>query len=206
MYLRLDHQVGELWSRTGGLPNPQEAADIWKGIWYEEAHHSTAIEGNTLVLKQVEALLREGRAIGNKELREYMEVQGYAQASEWVYGQGIYQHGDWNVENTITLTELRQIHRHALDLVWEVAPHPEATPAESPGSFREHDIQPFPGGMTPPTWPLVPALLDAWVTCGTISNRATRTSRTDSLRSIARSSRSIHSSTGTDAPAGWSST
>jgi fido (protein-threonine AMPylation protein) len=163
VYLRLDHQVSELWSRLGGLPSPQEAADIWKGIWYEEAHHSTAIEGNTLVLKQVEALLREGRAIGNKELREYMEVQGYAQASEWVYGQGIYQHGDWNIEHTITLTEVRQIHRHALDLVWEVAPHPEATPAEAPGNFREHDIQPFPGGMTPPSWPLVAAQIDAWV-------------------------------------------
>ena len=34
---------------------------------------------------------------------------------------------------------------------------------ESPGNFREHDIQPFPGGMTPPSWPLVPALLDEWV-------------------------------------------
>ena len=55
--------------RLGGLPSPAEAeaAGIWRGIWYEEAHHSTAIEGNTLVLKQVERLLDEGRAVGNKE-------------------------------------------------------------------------------------------------------------------------------------------
>lgn len=163
VYQRLDHQVQELWQRMGGLPNPAEARDIWRDIWFEEAHHSTAIEGNTLVLKQVEALLSEGRAIGNKELSEYMEVRGYAQASEWVYGQGIYQDGDWNIEQRVTLTELRQVHKAAMDPVWDVAPHPDATPAEAPGGFREHDIHPFPGGMTPPTWPLVAALVDEWI-------------------------------------------
>ncbi|MGI9000654.1 MAG: hypothetical protein ACR2GH_03205 [Pseudonocardia sp.] len=56
VYQRLDVQIAELRQRLGGLPNPQEAADIWRGIWFEEAHHSTAIEGNTLVLRQVEQL------------------------------------------------------------------------------------------------------------------------------------------------------
>jgi hypothetical protein len=28
---------------------PAEAKEIWKDIWHEEAHHSTAMEGNTLV-------------------------------------------------------------------------------------------------------------------------------------------------------------
>ena len=82
VYTRLDTQIAELWQRMGGLPNPLEAADIWKGIWYEEAHHSTALEGNTLVLKQVEVLLAEGRAVGDKQLKEYMEVRGYADAAE----------------------------------------------------------------------------------------------------------------------------
>lgn len=75
LYSRLDTQIAELWLRMGGLPSPIEASDIWRGIWrgiwFEEAHHSTAIEGNTLVLKQVEVLFEQGRAIGNKELREY---------------------------------------------------------------------------------------------------------------------------------------
>jgi Fic family protein len=31
------------------------------------AHHSTAIEGNTLILKEVERLLRDGKAVGSKE-------------------------------------------------------------------------------------------------------------------------------------------
>ena len=47
--------------------------------------------------------------------------------------------------------------------VWDVAPLPDATDREGPGSFREHDIHPFPGGMTPPSWPLVPAQIQQWV-------------------------------------------
>ena len=56
VYQRFDRHIAELWQRLGGLPNPLEALDIWRGIWFEEAHHSTALEGNTLVLKEVEAL------------------------------------------------------------------------------------------------------------------------------------------------------
>lgn len=50
-----------------------------------------------------------------------------------------------------------------MDLVWDVAPHPQATAHERPGSFREHDIEPFPGGMQPPPWPEVLALVEAWL-------------------------------------------
>ena len=112
----------------------------------EEAHHSTAIEGNTLVLKQVEILLEEGRSVGNKELREYLEVRGYADAANWVYGQGILP-GDWQAGDLLSLAELRQVHTLAMTPVWDVAPHPRATPRERPGAFREHDIEPFPEGM-----------------------------------------------------------
>ena len=162
VYERLAVQIGELRDRLGGLPSPVEAQGIWRGIWLEEAHHSTAIEGNTLVLQQVRQLLDEGRAVGNKELREYMEVQGYANAADWVYTQGI-EPGAWTAAEPITLTDLRHIHKLALDLVWDVAPHPQATPHEKPGSFREHDIEPFPAGMQPPAWADVPRLTADWV-------------------------------------------
>jgi hypothetical protein len=79
--------------RLGGLPTPTEAEDIWGGIWSQEAHNSTAIEGDTLVLFEVELLLPGRRA------------------------------------------------------------------TEGPGSFRRHGIRPFPGGMTPPDWPDVPAVM-----------------------------------------------
>ena len=45
--------------------------------------------------------------------------------------------------------------------VWDVAPHPDATEREGPGAFREHDIRPFPGGMTPVSWPLIASEMTA---------------------------------------------
>lgn len=162
VYERLEMQIEELWHRMGGLPSPVEAADIWRNIWFQEAHHSTAIEGNTLVLKQVEVLLSEGRAVGDKQLKEYMEVRGYADAARWVYGQAI-EPGDWTDGKHLSLTEVRRIHEMAMTPVWDVEPDPTATPAESPGSFREHDIQPFPGGMTPPPSVEVAAEMSDWL-------------------------------------------
>jgi Fic family protein len=154
--------VQDLKERLGGLPTPAQAERIWHGIWLEETHNSTAIEGNTLVLKQVGQLLDEGRAVGNRELREYMEVQGYANAADWVYRHAL-QPGDWSTGEPIALTELRHVHRTAMGPAWDVAPHPSASDREAPGSFREHDIRPFPGGMRPPIWPEVPALLSTWI-------------------------------------------
>ena len=162
MYARLGTQIGELRDRLGGLPSPVEADGIWHGIWLEEAHHSTAIEGNTLVLKQVEALLADGRAVGNKELSEYLEVRGYANAADWVYGHAIAP-DEWAGHGLITLTELRHVHQLTMTPVWDVAPHPQATAREGPGSFREHDIQPFPEGMTPPSFPEIASALNSWM-------------------------------------------
>ncbi len=162
VYDRLDKALAELNQRYGGLPTPKEAQAIWEDIWHQEAHHSTALEGNTLVLRQVQALLDEGRAVGAKPLKEYNEVKGYADAAQWVYGQAL-EPGDWHDGRLLTIAEVRQIHHTAMTPVWDVAPHPDATDRERPGSFREHDIRPFPGGMTPPSWPLVAAQVQRWV-------------------------------------------
>jgi hypothetical protein len=204
VYERLRVQIGELRERLGGLPSPIEAEGIWRGIWLEEAHHSTAIEGNTLVLKQVELLLAEGRAVGNKELSEYLEVRGYATAADWVYGHGI-QPGEWSERELASLAEVRHAHSLAMTPVWDVVPHPQATDREGPGSFREHDIEPFPSGMQPlrgPRWLL---------SCG-IGSRASkdsglstnRRSRSRSPLSTPASSRSTHSWTATAAQGGSS--
>lgn len=162
VYQRLKEAISELRESMGGLPSPTEAEGIWTAIWHQEAHHSTALEGNTLVLSQVEALLAEGRAVGNKELREYMEVRGYAAAAQWVYSQAL-DPGDWTTGDLLNLTEVRRAHQLALGPVWEVAPHPNATEAEVPGSFREHDIEPFPSGMVPPSWVEVLAHITDWL-------------------------------------------
>lgn len=162
IYQRLDEAIAELRDRLGGLPDSVEAEDIWAAIWHQEAHNSTAIEGNTLVLRQVEALLTEGRAVGDKELKEYMEVKGYADAARWVYGHAL-EPGPWSDGSPLTLTEVRHVHQMAMGPVWDVAPHPNATEKEGPGSFREHNIGPFRSGMTPPSWPEVPAAMRDWI-------------------------------------------
>ena len=191
MYERLRVQITELRERLGGLPSPVEAEGIWRGIWLEEAHHSTAIEGNTLVQKQVELLLREGRAVGNKELSEYLEVRGYASAADWVYSHGI-EPGSWSGPELLTLAELRHVHGLAMTPVWDVAPHPRATDREKPGSFREHDIEPFPGGMQPPAWPDVPALVGDWIADVQRLGEADEASATETLAELHARFERIH--------------
>jgi hypothetical protein len=55
------------------------------------------------------------------------------------------------------------VHHTAMSLVWAVDPHPHATDAESPGNFRRHEIAEFPGGMKPPSWIHVDALMNDWL-------------------------------------------
>ena len=69
LYRLADEGLADL-KRVGGLPHPVEAQSIWRNIWIEETHNSTAIEGNTLTLRQVKDLLERGMGVGNKEMRE----------------------------------------------------------------------------------------------------------------------------------------
>lgn len=161
VFAAVDDGIRDL-AQVGGLPHPAEAQSIWRGIWHEETHNSTAIEGNTLILRQVAMLLEEGRAVGNKELREYLEVQAYGDAAQWVYEQATSA-GDWNTGELLSLTELREIHRRVVERVWKDFPPDELDPEEGPGSFRRHDIAAFPGGMRPPSLVAVPGLVADWI-------------------------------------------
>jgi Fic family protein len=158
----LDRAKSEL-AGVGGLPKPEEAQSIWEGIWHEETHHSTAIEGNTMVLNQVKILLDEGRAVGNKELTEYLEIRAYADAAQWVYEHAVDAQ-DWRGTGRITLTELRHVHTLVVEPVWRFSPPSGVRPEEGPGAFRRHDIEPLASGHRPPPWPDVPARVDAWIT------------------------------------------
>jgi hypothetical protein len=148
--------------RAGGLPTPDENDEIWRGIWFEETHNSTAIEGNTLLMNQVRELLAEGRAVGDKELREYLEVEAYSKAAEWVYSQGINPNA-WGANGLLTATELRNMHSLAIGPVWAAVPPADLGPDEHAGDFRRRDILPFPSGMTPPPWTDVPAHINDWL-------------------------------------------
>jgi Fic family protein len=162
VYERLAISLSEMRVLLGGLPDPSEAEFIWRRIWHREVHHSTALEGNTLLLDQVEALLDDGRAVGDADLAEFLEVRGYANAARWVYAQAVTP-VDWKDTLPVSITDIRNVHELALGPVWGVAPPPNATPEEGPGSFRRHNIPSFPGGMTPPSWVDVPAALGDWV-------------------------------------------
>jgi hypothetical protein len=159
VYERLERAVDDL-DAMGGLPSLDEAKGIWEGIWHEEAHHSTAMEGNTLGTREVQLLLFEGRAVGSKELKEYLEVQGYADAALWVYGQAV--RGNAAV-TPITAVELREIHRRVVSPVWQFFPPPHLDRRDRPGEYRHTNVEPLRRGLTPPDWPLVPPQVTDWL-------------------------------------------
>lgn len=159
---RVDRCLDDL-AAVGGLPLPVEAEGIWEGIWHEETHHSTAMEGNTLVLRQVKVLLEEGRAVGNKDLREYLEIEGYGEAAKWVYAQAIRQHPNRPSQAMVTIGELREIHELVMGPVWTVLPDPDAKREEGPGGFRQCELEPLRAGLTGAPWVHVHAQIDDWV-------------------------------------------
>jgi len=163
VFERFDRALDDL-EAVGGLPLPVEAEGIWKDIWHEETHHSTAIEGNTLVLRQVKTLLDEGRAVGNKELREYLEIEGYADAARWVYSQAVRGRvGADGSRALIDKTELREIHRLTTAPAWDRFPPEPMERGEGSGSFRLATLQPLRAGLAAPMPISVPGMLDDWI-------------------------------------------
>lgn len=162
VYERLERGMAVLNERLGGLPGLREAKYVWDDLWYEEAHHSTALEGNSLALREVQALLLHGRAVGAKSLGDYNVVLGYADAARWVYGQAAPA-GTRDTSQLVSVDEVRRLHHIAMTPAWDVAPHPDAWDAEGPGQFRCHDFRLFVGGKAPSSWPEIPTQLDRWV-------------------------------------------
>jgi Fic family protein len=147
--------------QLGGLPSSIQAGEIWKDIWLEETHHSTAIEGNTLTPRELYQLVEHGIATGSKELVHYLEVQGYAQAAKWIYEQAVQDAQEstdpWRF---FSVQHVRQIHAELIGLVWSVRP-----PVGSirPGDWRQgmvtiagSPVKPVPPGM-------IDSLMDQWV-------------------------------------------
>lgn len=115
-----------------------------------------------MALLQVRALLGEGRAVGNKALTEYLEIQAYSEAAHWVYAQAVSDDA-WSGRDLVSITELRQIHRLVVEPVWRHFPPALRREDDGPGSFRHLDIEPLASGYRPPSWPEVPALVTDWI-------------------------------------------
>lgn len=161
IFAQLEAGVTELRSKMGGLPSPDEADGIWGDIWRQEAHNSTALEGNTLALREVDVLLGLGKAVGGKTLREYLEVRGYADAAEWTYRQA--RQPDEQYSGIVSLQEVRELHHRLVTPVWNVSPPDGFTPDEGPGAFRRHEIAPLASGLRPLSWTDVHAQMTDWL-------------------------------------------
>jgi hypothetical protein len=71
---RLTAAMEDIQGGFGGLPSRIEAEGIWNDISREEAHHSTAMVGNTLAQQEVNELLTTGiTAHRTMKLKEYVE-------------------------------------------------------------------------------------------------------------------------------------
>lgn len=80
MLFRKKEQLNKIRSRI-----PKEALSSYeKSFEIEYAHHSTAIEGNTLTLIQTKVILEDGVSIGGKSMREVYEVVNHAKAFSYV--------------------------------------------------------------------------------------------------------------------------
>jgi Fic family protein len=135
--------------------------DIWAGIWTEETHHSTALEGNTLRQRQVRMLLEEGVVSGQSTLQEVLEARAYGNAARWVYEQAhqdMYALGPLISESTI-----REIHKLVVGSVWGEFPPEGLVRGEKPGAYRLKDHDPLRPGLHPLPSSLVPSALAGWV-------------------------------------------
>jgi len=145
----------------GGLPEPTVFQDVWAGIWTEETHNSTAIEGNTLRLKQVQLLLEDGVVSGSQhELQEWLEAKAYGEAARWVY-QEAYMRA--RSPDSIGEAEIREIHRRVVESVWMYFPPEGLVRGEKPGAYRLSDHDPLRPDLLPMPCSVVASELRSWV-------------------------------------------
>jgi fido (protein-threonine AMPylation protein) len=146
----------------GGLPEPTVFRDVWAGIWTEETHNSTAIEGNTLRLKQVQLLLEDGVVSGSRnDLQEWLEAKAYGEAARWVYREA-YRRNARAATHT-SEAEIREIHRLVVESVWLYFPPEGLVRNERPGAYRLKDHDPLRPGLPAMSCSSLAPELAAWV-------------------------------------------
>jgi fido (protein-threonine AMPylation protein) len=145
---RVDEEVSLLHEHLGGLPRAVEADQILRQIWIDDVHNSTAIEGNTMTRAQVENVV-ERRPI-QAELFEALDVEGYAEAADWVYRHAPDYQG-------VPRAVVSEIHKRIVQLAWHI--DPPATHDE-PGAWRQTDVKVRRVSVSLP--PAIPAELDDW--------------------------------------------
>ncbi len=139
VYERLQIQIGELRvTALEGCRRRSRRRRIWRGVWLEEAHHSTAIEGNTLVLQQVRSCWRKGVRSATRNCANTWRCRATAarpngctaMASSRAPGRPTNRSAS---PTSATSTGSRWISSAGC------LPHPQAGDSEAPGSFRQHE-------------------------------------------------------------------
>jgi Fic family protein len=148
----------------GGLPEPMVFQDIWAGIWTEETHHSTALEGNTLRQRQVQMLLRDGVVSGQTTLKELLEARAYGNAARWVYEQAHRAAREEPFAGGSFISEaiVREIHKLVVGPVWPEFPPEGLVRGEEPGAYRLKDHDPLRPGLYALASSLVASALAEW--------------------------------------------
>jgi Fic/DOC family len=147
----------------GGLPEPSVFSDVWTNIWTEETHNSTALEGNTLRLRQVQLLLDDGVVTGSaKELREWLEVKAYGDAARWVYHHAFMGRFE-RPDTKISESDIRRIHELVVGSVWAHFPPEGLVAKETPGAYRLKDHDPLRADLPVNVCSSVPGLMYNWL-------------------------------------------
>src|SRR5829696_6890108 len=126
---RLDEVVALLHGHLGGLPRAVEADQILRQIWIDDVHNSTAIEGNTMTRVQVQNVV--DRRVIQAELGEALDVEGYAEAADWVYRHAADFDG-------VPVGVVSEVHRRAVQLAWHLDP---PSTRDDPGAWRRSEVK-----------------------------------------------------------------
>lgn len=121
---------------------PAEVQRLREYLLVEWTHHSTALEGNTLDLRETRIVLLDGLTVGGKTLREHLEVLDHREAVEWL--EAAVREGQPLSEGLI-----RELHRLVT----------RSTLPEEAGRYRRGGVR-IAGSrhVPPPAWE-VPALV-----------------------------------------------
>jgi hypothetical protein len=145
---QLDEEVALLHGHLGGLPRAVEADQILRQIWIDDVHNSTAIEGNTMTRVQVQNVV--DRRVIQAELGEALDVEGYAEAADWVYRHA----ADFN---GVPIGVVSEVHRRAVQLAWHLDP---PSTRDDPGTWRRSEVRVGRVNVSLP--PAIPADLADW--------------------------------------------
>ena len=119
---------------------------LWDDYALRQAHETTALEGNTLTLRETQAVLERGVTIPGKSFREHLEVVNAHRT--WAWLRPLAERG----EQLLTETLVLEMHRRLMQGILE----------DEAGFYRRTAVYIRGSFHVPPNWVKVPDLMAAW--------------------------------------------